>query len=587
MGFLPPVVATLLADTKQFQADMMKADATMAKFGATADASGSKFGSFANKASTAIIGVGVALGAYAIDKAFKFEEALNAIQNQTGASAHEMSLLRTEIMSVSNATATSSGEIASAFLQAEKAGLRGTKAYQLVNDAAKAAVITGSDVTTMTTTLIAAQTLGVTKGMSLAKVTDLIVEANKRHIGSVSTLVQVLSGRLGAALAATGLKLGQLAAIADISSKAGYTQSRTMVSLATGLTKIENPTTASTKALLKLNISASALASEARKPGGLITVLEDLRQQSQRTGVSFNTLVTAAFGSSAVGLVDILNNHLGELAKTTKILNTASATKLDVSFGLAAGQTAFKMKQLKTEFTNALTGVGLLLLPTVTDLANWSANAVKYFRSHPLVEKIATDSAIGLFATAVAYKIGKGLVSAVGAVKSIFTGSALTLNTTATQLNTDALLGRTGAGLKPPVVVPPGENGPGLAGQFAQSVKNFFHAPGNQIGGAVFMIPDKATLNTWNSQINAIWLRDHPVTSGFSTNVPKFPGGGASHLGSGVNTSGQVSVTGATINLFGNINTRTGPTTSSLGPKLPKTQPKKSVKVTTIHRLVR
>src|ERR1035437_1212102 len=302
--------------------------------------------------------------------------------------------------------------------------------------AAKAAVITGSDVTTMITTLIAAQTLGVTKGMSLAKVTDLIVEANKRHIGSVSTLVQVLSGRLGAALAATGLKLGQLAAIADISSKAGYTQSRTMVSLATGLTKIENPTTASTKALLKLNISASALASEARKPGGLITVLEDLRQQSQRTGVSFNTLATAAFGSSAVGLVDILNNHLGELAKTTKILNTASANKLDVSFGLAAGQTAFKMKQLKTEFTNALTGVGLLLLPTVTDLANWSANAVKYFRSHPLLEKIATDAAIGTFAAAIVNKIGKGLVSAVGAVKSIFTGSALTLNTTATQLNT-------------------------------------------------------------------------------------------------------------------------------------------------------
>ena len=572
MGFLPPVVVSILADGKQFSAEVTKAEAQMARFGASADTAGGKFGSFMNKASTAVIGVGVALGAYAVDKAFKFEEALNAIQNQTGASAGEMKLLKTEIIDVSNKTATSSDQIASAFLQVEKAGLRGSAAYQAVNAAAKAAVITHADVTQVTQTLIAAQTLGITKGMSYAKVADVIVEANKHHVGSIDTLVTTLSGRLGAALAASGLKLGQIAAISDVASKAGYTQSRTMVTLATGMTKLENPTSASTKALLKLHINAQTLASEARKPGGLITVLEDLRQQSQRTGISFNTLVTGTFGASAVGLVDILNNHLGELTKTTAILNSSSASKLDVSFGLAAGQTAFKLKKLKTEFTNALTGVGLLLLPTVTDLANWSANAVKFMKAHPLLEKIASDAAIGTFATAVAFKIGKGLVGVFNGIKSVFTGTALTANTTATQLNTDALLGRTGAGLKPPVVVPPGESGPGLAGQFAQSVKNFFHAPGNQLGGAVFMVPDKATLDTWNSQINAIWLRDHPV-KGFTSSVPNFPGGGASHLGTGVNTSGQVSVTGATINILGNINTRTGPATSSLGPK-PKPKPK-------------
>lgn len=445
MGMLPPVVVALLADGKQFTAEMTKAEAQMARFGASADTAGARFGNFANKASTAIIGVGVALGAYAVDKAFKFEEALNAIQNQTGASAHEMTLLRTEIMSVSNATATSSDQIASAFLQAEKAGLRGAKAYQLVNDAAKAAVITGSDVTTMTTTLVAAQTLGITKGMSLAKVTDLIVEANKRHIGSVSTLVQVLSGRLGAALAATGMKLGQLAAIADITSKAGYTQSRTMVSLATAMTKIENPTTATTKSLLKMNINAQALASEARKPGGLITVLEDLRQQATRTGIPLNTLLTSTFGSSAFGLVNILNRHLTELKTTTAILNSSSGGKLDTAFGISTTQLQFKVRQIKTELTNALTGVGLLLLPAIGDVANWTANVVKYFKAHPLVGQIATDAAIGTFATAVAFKIGKGLVSVFNGVKSLFTGTAISANTAATIANTDALLGRTGA----------------------------------------------------------------------------------------------------------------------------------------------
>ena len=36
-GLLPPVIATLIADTKQYTAKITEADGQMAKFGATAD----------------------------------------------------------------------------------------------------------------------------------------------------------------------------------------------------------------------------------------------------------------------------------------------------------------------------------------------------------------------------------------------------------------------------------------------------------------------------------------------------------------------------------------------------------------------
>ena len=445
MGFLPPVVVTLLADGKQFSAEVSKAEAQMARFGATADTAGARFGKFANKASTAVIGIGVVLAGYAVDKAVKFQEALDAIQNQSGASAVEMANLRTEILRLSSATATSTANIGSAFLQAEKSGLRGARAYQLVSNAAKAAVVTGVDVTQMTQTLIAAQELQVNRGMSVAQTTDLIVEANRRHIGSVNTLVAVLSGKLGGALAATGISFAQIAAIADVSSKAGYTQARSMVMLATSLAKVENPTSSTTKSLLKMNINAAALAREAKRPGGIIQVLEDLRQQSVRAHIPLASLFTGVFGASSLGLITVLNRNLGELKNTTAVLGSASGDKLNSAFGLAQSQIAYKMKELRTQFDNAMTGAGLLLLPTVTNIANWAEKAVKYFQTHPLAQKIASDAAIATFAAAVAFKIGKGLVSVFNGVKSLFTGTAISANTAATIANTDALLGRTGA----------------------------------------------------------------------------------------------------------------------------------------------
>ena len=137
MGMLSPVIATLLADTKEYMAKMNEADEKMHKFGKTAEESGGKFHKFANTASNAVIGVGAAITGYAIDQALKFNEVLDNIQNQSGASAEEVDRLKTSIINVSNETAISSDKIGNAFLQVEKAGIRGASAYKLVDAAAK------------------------------------------------------------------------------------------------------------------------------------------------------------------------------------------------------------------------------------------------------------------------------------------------------------------------------------------------------------------------------------------------------------------------------------------------------------------
>jgi TP901 family phage tail tape measure protein len=414
MSFLPPVIATLIADTKEYMAKMTEAQAKMGEFGKTSMTTAEKMTAFGKQATTAVAGVGVAMIAYGVDKALKYNEALDKIQNQAGASASEIEYLKGVILNVSNQTAISSDLIANAFLQVEKAGIRGAAAYKLVDNAAKAAAITGGDVAAIATTIVAAQALQITKGQSVAQVTDTLVKANQNHIGSLDNLVGLLKGRVGGALAAYGINLGEAASVADIAAKAGYNNARSMTTLATGLGKVENPTKTQTKALAALGINADELARKARTPGtGLIDTLKALEVQSQKTGVPLEKLVTATFGAGAVGLVSALAKQLPALTALNTSLQSSSSQGLATAFGITSSQLNFKIAQIKTQLTNALTGIGITFLPTVAALANVVTTVTAYLQKHPVAMTFLTDSVSAAIGLALSTKIaGFGLMVA-------------------------------------------------------------------------------------------------------------------------------------------------------------------------------
>jgi len=430
MGLLNPVIATLFADTKEYMAKMTEAEEKMGKFGLAAEASSTKFNKFASKASTAVIGLGGAIAGYAVDQALKFNDVLDKIQNQSGATTAEVDSLKKSILNISSQTAISSDNIGNAFLQVEKAGYRGKAAYDLVNAAAKASAITGGDVVSTTQSVVAIQRLQIARGMSVAAISDLLVQANKSHVGSLEQLTGVLSGKVGGALAAAGLNLAEMASVSSVASQAGFGTAKAYTSLATGLEKIENPTSASAKQMKALGLNAETLAATARKPGtGLVDVLKMLETQSRKTGIPMDTLIKDTFGPASIGLVSTLAKNLNQVADANKNLQSSSGAKLDLTFGLTSEQLNFKLKQLEQQSKNALTGFGLLLLPSVETLANWTQEAVKYFDKHPLIQKIATDATIGIFATAVVYKLASGLGKLfgglgkiAGGVKSVVTG---------------------------------------------------------------------------------------------------------------------------------------------------------------------
>jgi TP901 family phage tail tape measure protein len=436
------IIIRLIADMKQFSSNIDKAEGKLVKFGNSAMTMGERVDRGIKRAQTAVIGLGVAVAAYGVKSAYDYVEQLDKLRTQAGASAEEVDRLKKAILQQSVATNTSTSDLTAAYLQVEKAGIRGARATNLVTAAAQAANITGAKTADVASQIVAAQTLQITKGMSYAQVSDLIVRANQAHVGSLNTLFGVMTGKVGAALAANHVSLAEAAAISNVAAKAGITQARSMVTLATSLTKVENPTKSYAKSLAQVGINANVLASDARKPGGIINVLQDLETHSKATGVSMQTLLTQVFGSGGVGLATVLANNLGAVAKTTKQLSGASGADLAKQFGISQQQLGAKMKQLKTDLQVVMTGIGLALLPTADKVASWAVGVAKYFDKHPLIGRIAGDAAIGAFAAALIAKLAKGITSVI----RVFQGTTQTGLLADIARNTAIMAGEGGKG---------------------------------------------------------------------------------------------------------------------------------------------
>ena len=452
---IPPAIATLLADTKEYSAKMDQSIAKMEKLGAVTDSSGSKFTSFASKASTAVIGVGLALGAYAVDKAVKFQEALDAIKNQSGATKTQVDALGKSILNISSTTGVATTDLTTAALAVYQAGIKGSAATKLLDVAAKAAVITNSNAVDTTKALIAVQTLHIAKGMAIQALTGKLIAGSKEYVGGLSAEANVLQGRVGAALAGVGLKMSAIIPIGAEFAKAGL-QSRAVTSFATGLSKLNLPlntihtttkgtySTLSTYAIAlnQVGLSQQKLAADLRV-GNIPGLLMQIKDAAAASGTPLQTLLHVVFGTGAA-TSQILINNLSKISAQTKTINQAGAGTLQTSFKGALTQLGPQLHLLEARFNVMFIKIGKHLLPALADVEKWAIDVTNYFDKHPLVSKIASDAVIGLFAVAVAYKLGKAIGAVFNTVKSLFTGSALTGNTTALEENTAALSRLTG-----------------------------------------------------------------------------------------------------------------------------------------------
>ena len=242
MSFLPPVIATLIADTKEYTAKMTEAQAKMTEFGVASETTGGLFGLSAKTIAFGAAGVAAAVGVYAVDAALKFNEQMDKVKLQAGLTKEQTDQLGQSILNISSSLGVTTSDLATGALTIEQAGIKGAAATTLLNNAAKASIITNASVADTTKAIVAAQTLQVTKGMDVAKLTGILVKGSQDFVGGLASEEQMLQGRVGVALAKYGLSLQTIIPLGAEFAKVGL-PTRSIASFANALGNLQKPLT--------------------------------------------------------------------------------------------------------------------------------------------------------------------------------------------------------------------------------------------------------------------------------------------------------------------------------------------------------
>ena len=398
-GLLPPVVATLIADTKEYTAKMTEAQAKMTEFGAASESSAGMFGLSASTIAIGAVGVATAVGVYAVESAYKFQEGLDKIKNQAGLTTLQMEELGKSIRNISVTTGVSTSELETAALTVEQAGIHGAAATKLLTDAAKAAVITNASVADTTKAIVAAQTLQISKGMEVDKLTGILIAGSKGFVGGLAAEEQMLQGRVGVALANYGLSLKQIIPLGQIFAKVAL-PTRSIAAFANGLGNLQKSTkdskgnlTTYAKGLEAVGLSQEKLARDLRV-GNIVGVITQLKQAAIETGEPLSVITKAVFGTGG-GSASVLVKNLNDLAAAQKNLSGAGAGSLKTGWSNVTTQLGPQIKILQAQVQDLVLSLGQILLPKVLVGVQWANKFItdtkKFFDTHPIVMKAVAE----------------------------------------------------------------------------------------------------------------------------------------------------------------------------------------------------
>jgi len=368
-GLLPPVVATLIADTKEYMAKMTEAQAKMTEFGAASKSSAGLFGLSAKTIAFGAAGVAAAVGAYAVDAAMKFNEQMDKVKLQAGLTKEQTDALGKSILNISASFGVTTADLATGALTIEQAGIKGAAATTLLNNAAKASIITNASVADTTKAIVAAQSLQIAKGYDVTKLTGILVKGSQSFVGGLAAEEQMLSGRVGVALSNYGLSLKEIIPIGAIFAKVAL-PTRSIAAFANGLGNLEKSTkdskgnlTSYAKGLEAVGLSQEKLASDMRR-GNIVGVINQLKQAAIETGQPLSVITKAVFGTGG-GSASVLVKNLNDLAAAQKNLTGAGGKSLAQQTQQALMTPAQQIKVFQQSLNAAMVNLGTVALPWV------------------------------------------------------------------------------------------------------------------------------------------------------------------------------------------------------------------------------
>jgi len=421
---LPPVVATLVADIKQYSADMDKAEGKMAEFGAQADTTGSKVSKGLSKASTAIIGLGLGVAAYSVKSATSFQDLMTQLVTGAGESEKNLKTVSDGILAMAGQVGQTPQALAQGMYLIESAGYHGSAGLKVLKASAEGAAVGGAQMSTVANALTTAMHDYHIPVGNANNVTSALIET----VASGKTHLEDLAGSLGKVMpVASALNVPMtnvLGAMASMTN-AGLSAQFSAKHLQNTLLALSAPSTAASNALGDVGLNSQQVKDALSGPQGLANALSMIEthvgQKFPQSSVAYTTAMKTILGGTT-GYSTALMLTGGNLKTFTDNVSNIGAkmggaqTQVQ-GFALVQKDLAFQLKSVSGSLQAGAISLGQWLLPKISDVAKWATGVINFFKGKSIFSRIADTAAIDVFAAAVAVKVG-------GALKSAFTAAA-------------------------------------------------------------------------------------------------------------------------------------------------------------------
>ena len=423
-SFLPPVIIEILASIKDFTAKKDKVLGGLKEIQAEGATTGDKLQAVGNKLAGFMILGAAGVATAAIKMSYDFQEALHTVGEQTNVTQGQLKQIGTLALQVSTETATSAKLILSGYTQLIKGGYSVSEATQAVGAAAMFAKTQNADLNTTLSAAIGIQAVHMAGTTGVANTMDIFTDAIKGSRLTADDLTTALSGKALSAFAAYHIDLKTATTLLAGFSNENMNGARSQLALKTGIEALDKPMygnngqlSSQAKLLQSVGINQATLAAEARKPGGMLTVLSQINQAWEQNATStmkaqgINSFMTQLFGGAAGPAFTNLITQLPNLQKLFETMNKGGTNKSAFEEWLKTPAGA--VANFTTTVENALTSAGNVLLPKLTNMLN---DAMTWAKAHPSEVKAIGDAlgvALGASLFVKLYKFASDLKGAI------------------------------------------------------------------------------------------------------------------------------------------------------------------------------
>jgi TP901 family phage tail tape measure protein len=389
----------------------------------------------ANIVSGAMMATGVAIAGvsiYSSKLASDFQQAMNLIQTNAGASTKEVQQMSKAVLEMAGTVGTAPEVLAQGLYHIESAGFRGAQALHLLRAAAEGAKVGNANLEDTTQALIsltASRIKGVKDETDAMGILNAIVGSGDMRM---EALAQAMSTGIAPAAAAFGLSIQDVGAgLATLTDNAvppidAATRLRMTFSM------MGAPSHLAAKSLGGIGLASTQLADDMRN-GGLLKALQDLQKHLKDSGESASqqqvTLARAFGGGQESATILTLIQQMDRLkSKYTDIAEGAGKfgsawDKTSANANMASQKLWASVQVLGIEFGNKL-------LPAITNVENYLAsnlvpavkNTVSWIdKNQDILKAIAETIATIVLPALAAYEVQVGVKNVIAVAKFIAT----------------------------------------------------------------------------------------------------------------------------------------------------------------------